>query len=192
MKVWTIQHIDVWNKIQKKGKYVCDQRFICFRDFQASYEWMISIAKKNIPEWTQERGIWFWTKRPDLRQHRHISVDHKPFKQEHVLIELEVDPRELLITDFSLWHLVLNQHYVPLSELDYDRFYELMPKKHHYKNIKDVPVKYRNKILKSWERIVVGPDHKDTTQAIKECIKKEEVVSVKKFWMKNLRKKPKA
>lgn len=192
MKLWTIQHINVWNKIKGKGSYKCDKRFICFSDFKEPYAWMISEAKNQVEGWTEDRAVWFWTKKPDLRTHKTIMDPTRPDKELHVLIEIEVDPKEVLFTDFDLWHLVLGKSYVPKNDKDWDRFEKSLPRKHKFSGFHKLPKKFQKEIERSWKRSVVKPDHKEMTQAIKQDIKKEEVVSTREFWIKNVVKKPKS
>jgi hypothetical protein len=194
MRLWTIQHIDVWNKLQKKGLYKTDKRFICFEDFKEAYEWMVDEAKRINPEWKESRPVWFWTKKPDLRTYRFVRIPGKPKTIPHVLIEIEVDPKELLITDFDMWHQVLNSSYVPKNSKDYDRFYNKLPRKYHYVSHKLLPEKFQKEMLKSWSRIVKSEkaSKKVSCQAIKEDLKMSEVKKVKFFNFQNLWKKSKS
>jgi hypothetical protein len=68
--------------------------------------------------------IWAWfqwqgcdKKRPDLRFSGHI-----PSRETGVLIEFHAEESKVLLSDFELWHYVLNYWYLPYSIEDEARF----------------------------------------------------------------------
>lgn len=114
MIVWTIQHISVFNKLQKKGFYRTDKRFICFEEFRESYQWYVSQAKKRIKGWEEDRPVWVWKDRPDLRQMRSISGSSDRI-EEYVLLKLDIPADKILFSNFDLWHFILNRNYIPIK-----------------------------------------------------------------------------
>ncbi len=68
--------------------------------------------------------IWAWfqwenhrKKRPDLRFSAHL-----PRGEVGVLVEFSAEPAAVLLSDFLLWHYVLNYWYLPESVVDEKRF----------------------------------------------------------------------
>lgn len=76
------------------------------------------MTKRGLPpEKVGGSPIWAWAqydsakkKRPDLR-----CTGHLPKGDKGVLIEIEKSDSEILLSDFSLWHYVLNKWYLPES-----------------------------------------------------------------------------
>jgi hypothetical protein len=71
--------------------------------------------------------VWAWfqyenerQRRPDLRSGGHLSAGTSG-----VLIELSVPDREVLLSDFDLWHYALNRWYLPATLRDYARIEKL-------------------------------------------------------------------
>ena len=98
-----------------------------------------------------------------------------------VLLELEMDTKDILVSDFDTWHCVLNNSYYSTSVKDLDTFYE--------KHKKDGNITPRGqKILeKSWERCLHHNRDK-IKQGIIEGISLESIRLVKFFKMLNKKK----
>lgn len=68
-------------------------------------------------------------------------------------LELELDPVEVLLSDFDAWHAVLNRGYLALSEEEdeawYQRFEAAVPDRWAW----PLPEPWHSDILSSWERI---------------------------------------
>ena len=109
MRLYSIQHIDVYQKLLKYKSYKTDKRFICSKNFQPAYEWMSKMMSKYAEP--SLRPIFCYTQRPDLRSYRHhFSDNRKPRHVQMVLLEIEVPAEKVLVSDFSLWHFVLNDY----------------------------------------------------------------------------------
>lgn len=87
---------------------------------------------------------------PDLR-----ASGHLPSGTAGVRLELEVDPDEVLLSDFDLWHYVLNYWYLPTSASDGNRFQrELAAVGLSFYRSRPLPdAKYHDEIVSSWDRI---------------------------------------
>lgn len=176
IKVYTIQNAKVLDKLNSSGTYKTDRRFICFAHFKKPYQWLANQAKRRIPGWTEDRPIWVWLKRPDLRRNRFVYGTNN---ERLVLIELEVPRDQVLISDFDTWHCVLNESYLPLSNKDFDQFYE------KYEKVSgDLTKPGQDLLQKSWERCI-NPKGNKCRQGIIEKIDKSQVKSVKLFNSKN-------
>ena len=70
-------------------------------------------------------------------------------------IKFEISENSVLLSDFELWHYVLNYWYIPKSEADGKAFEaELASKGLSFYETKPLPIYgYHNKIQQSWEQI---------------------------------------
>ena len=189
MKFYTVQHEDVWHKLKNKGVYYTEDNFICDESFSSSYKWLNDQAKRKIKKWDTDRPVWLWLKKPDLRSYRFNKDPDKPKVQNCVLIELEIPAEQVLISEFGLWHCVLNNCYMAYSDKE-DLFIEK-------RFIKMTKAQTKKAIQDSWKRCIVEADLKLSEkfdpsyiepvsfQAIVSCLKLDQVISYKKFKMIN-------
>jgi hypothetical protein len=140
LKLWTIQTIEAWNELQTTGTLRCKEELIDLEDFNPAYKWMISLWAWY--QWKDDKH-----KRPDLR-----SNGFAPKGEKSVFIELNAPDETVLLSDFNTWHHTLGYWYIPLNELDDEKFTkELEEVSLDYHKINPLPEPYHSKILKSWE-----------------------------------------
>lgn len=115
----------------------------------------VSALIVNSPRAAYQSGRGFqWhgerKRRPDLRNSGHL-----PRGTRGVRIEFEADETQVLLSDFELWHYVLNYWYLPESEADGEAFEaELAKVSLSYYASKPLPdPKYHKRIERSWLRI---------------------------------------
>lgn len=197
MKLYTIQHLKVWETLEKNHKYETDEAFICEENFRQSYEWLNQQAKKLIPQWTASRPVWCWVKKPDLRSYRFIFDTEKPGQEEYVLLTLEVPDQLILLSHFGLWHSVLNGFPVARNQEE-ETYWDSRLETYELSNI---PLNLKSEMEKSWENILLLPGQefsnwnedyagdKHDLQAIIPYIEKNMVMDCKKFNMVNKAKK---
>ncbi len=122
MILWTIQTIEAFAVFQHRGLLRGDWRRVD-RDFKEAYRWMAEqmrcrgmTRKRCCPLWAWY--VWGGSKRrrPDLR-----SDGHLPKGIQGVRIELEIDPKRVLLSDFDRWHFVLNNSYLWRDEAEADK-----------------------------------------------------------------------
>lgn len=116
MKFWTIQTVEAWNQAVSKG-YLVGHREYIFEDFLDGYLWMMSEMKKRLPHYSGEFPIWLWTKKPDLRLGGKLNRG-----QHGVLLEVELNHDDVLISDFMAWHIVLSNGFLALTEEEDNEF----------------------------------------------------------------------
>lgn len=184
MKLWTIQPIETWELFNKQGYYHGTFEYIM--EFPEAYDWMkkqlvikIGINKEYYP-------VWAWVQKPDLRTSGHLDKGKKG-----VLLELNVDENEVLISDFDLWHYVLNYWYLPISEEDGDKFDKKLESKGlSYNKQKPLPEPYNSIVEDSWQRIfdldwveesITGKQDNKWFQTVFWDLKIEQVKKVKEF-----------
>lgn len=116
MRLWTIQHIDAWNVAKRKG-YLEGNPDYMEDDLMASYKWMMDRMAERLPGYRGGYPVWLWLQRPDLRRGGHLARGERG-----VLLEAEMNPEEVLISDFEAWHVVLNNGFLALTESEAERF----------------------------------------------------------------------
>ena len=193
MRVYTIQPESLLGKLSINKKIKCDNRLILSKNFKQPYLWKINQAKKFCLQWEGQNPFWVWLEKPDLRKSRYFFDDRKPNSLDMVLLELEIPQTSILISDFSLWHFVLNQTYLPFDEQDDLEFDKLSNNKHYSQLNK----KLKAKVESSWLRCLklnensltkFNSDYLDSPQILQGIIpylEQKQIISIKKFKMLN-------
>ena len=159
MILWTIQTEEAWLKLQATGMLRASRENIMEGCWILPYEWMVDQMKIRIgpPPGSSCFPMWAWYQwegekrsKPDLRAGGHLSKGQKG-----VRIEFECGDEEVLLSDFDLWHYVLNYWYLPESESDGEDFEaELATFGLSFFKQKSLPdAEYHNRIVQSWDRI---------------------------------------
>jgi hypothetical protein len=121
MILWTIQSLAAWRELQEKGLLRARTHHVTESSWLPAYRWMKRQMHSRIgpaPE-TDCQTIWAWyqwagtRRKPDLRCQGHL-----PPGENAVRLKLEYPDHRVLLSDFSLWHHVLNYWYLPSSETD--------------------------------------------------------------------------
>ncbi|MDH7578945.1 MAG: DUF3841 domain-containing protein, partial [Bacillota bacterium] len=158
MLLWTVQAYDFWEILQRDGVYRTDPSLVD-PDFLFAYQWLVDVMKQRIgnPPEDYMFPVWAWyqwrgpkRRKPDLRSGGFIGK-----REKGVRIEFELEDSQVLLSDFDLWHFVLNYWYLPYNEEDHKRFEEELEKKgisyYNQKPLADIDA--HQKIVRSWERI---------------------------------------
>ncbi len=163
--------------MRTKRKYIQEKSFI------PAYNWMKEQMTDKIGSPPQKTlyPVWVWyqwngtkQRRPDLRVER-----WKYSKGEKMaLIEFMCDKRKILLSDFSLWHYVLNYWYLAVSDEDEKLFGRMYPDEieMNWKNIvcDKQSATFHKLVRESWQLIfeinyknyyVVQPQHQKSIQA---------------------------
>lgn len=133
MILWTIQPIEVYNIIQEKGYYICDEsksELLVYDSFKNAYNWYIEkmIQKVGLPLENIKYPVWAWYKRkgkrkkPDLRESGYAMRGTKM-----VCMEIEIPDEQVVLSDFDNWHFVLGDYYYSqaVSEEEWDKDQDL-------------------------------------------------------------------
>ncbi len=119
MVIWSNLTQQAWEELQKQGRLRVSCRHI-EKDFQGSYLWMASQMELRLqtPRPSEDSmPIWAWwqwwgdRRRPDLR-----ASGYLPKGTRGIRVELQVKTDRVLLSDFELWHYVLNYWYLPKTE----------------------------------------------------------------------------
>lgn len=125
MRLWSIQPLQVLETLQS-GQSVYASWSRTDPDFLAAYKWLAPIMSKRLgpPLSLAHAPLWSWVQcrgpnspRPDLRVSGHV-----PKGEQAVRLELEIDKARLLVSDFTAWHCVLNNSYLPTDKQDDDNW----------------------------------------------------------------------
>lgn len=151
MVLWTVQSVEVYKEILQKGCYTCKKSNTNIdKDFMNSYGYISEQMRCIIgSENTEELyPIWAWykwdgkNKQPNLKH-----MGYSGNKKEYVLLQIEKDDRDVLLSDFDLWHYVLNNEYY-IEETNENTYDEKMAK---YERLSEEE-KQREKV-NSWNSI---------------------------------------
>lgn len=195
MTLWTIQSIEAWQVLKASRILSCNNQLI-EKEFFEAYVWMAQQMEKRIPFPRPGNALplWAWyqwdgerRKRPDLR-----SSGHLPRGERGVRIEFQIRDDWVLLSDFDLWHYVLNYWYLPQSLAD-EELFEMKLAEHglSFYDTKPLPdPTFHDAIRQSWERIFdlecevddfVYPKEKKSIQATFWELRLEDVRRVDKF-----------
>lgn len=158
MQVWTIQPLAVWQMLQTTGVLRTEPALID-PAFLPAYQWLVVQMQSRIgpPPPGCHFPLWLWyqwqdaeKRRPDLRAGGHLSKG-----QHGVLLTLTIPENAVLLSDFDLWHYVLNYWYLPQSVAEGDAFTaELTAAGLDFYRTKPLPdPAYHRRIEASWQRI---------------------------------------
>ena len=197
MILWTTTTTTTWKELNRRGVLVTNPKHSeVYKHSKSAYQWMAGQMESRIgppprngilPFWAWHRWDGEHRPKPDLR-----SGGHLPPGEKGVRIEFEKDPKEVLLSDFVLWHHVLNYWYLPKSQRDSDRFDNDLEKRglSFYKTKPLTDERYHNRIERSWERIfdlewenswVTGPKSEKAIQATFWSFHLSEVRRIKEF-----------
>lgn len=153
IKLWTIQNESGWNELQDKGFLIPNEKFV-EPDFKTGYEWMKTQMSNRIgkPEKTNQFPVWAWyqhfnsnKRKPDLRKSGHLPSGTLGYR-----IEIEKEQKNVLLSDFVLWHWPLcYRDYIANSEKEAIEFEKKLCKK----GLKKLTKTEKIQIEKSWEKI---------------------------------------
>lgn len=201
MKLWTIQSLKWYENFVKNGVIYADPTRINWlkeENFALAYDWLIAEMEQRLGKKPLSNcyPIWAWyqwqdsqKRKPDLR---FSSVGNKGEKS--VLLEIEKADNQVLLSDFELWHSVLNEWCITDNELEDDLFNQALARvgidfcdKNAY------PTNLRQQMIESWQKIFdmdycseysTRPFEKKSIQATFWRLSQEEVRSVRFFTAK--------
>lgn len=142
MRLYTITTEKAFSALNERGWLTGNARY-AWRGFLPAYRWMSTQMNRRVGP---SRGrssypIWAWVAKPDLRARGHLPGGTNGYR-----LEITVPDEDVLLSDFSLWHIVLNESYLSRDEDDEARF-----ETRERSNIPNSVL--RLEIQKSWERI---------------------------------------
>ena len=122
VKLWTMQTRQTWDDLQRTGVYRTDTA-LCWmaEELPHAYSWLAREMTKRVgpPPQGVDYPVWAWYmqngrhKKPDLRSERWC---YGPGDEDYCCIELEIAPQRVLLSDFDVWHSVLNNGLISDTE----------------------------------------------------------------------------
>jgi len=202
MRVWTIQHYKAYEKLIQTGILRADHNKQ-YEDphFRYAYDWMIEKMKCKglVPSIGMCDPIWAWFKWEGKGKRRDMREKGYANRGETIVqLTVEVDEKDVLLSDFDLFHYVLNYWYLPIDEKDGDEFekkyvnlgftwHDLANFKIQTQSMQAI----RSEIEKSWDRIfdleltddnlIYGSNNKKSVQATLWELKLEQIIDAEVF-----------
>ncbi len=201
MVIWSILTLQAWDELRQRGRLRVAARHV-MRDFLGPYVWMGKQMERRLKAPRPNKNalpIWAWyqwegaaRRKPDLR-----AAGYLPTGERGVRVELNVADECVLLSDFDLWHYVLNYWYLPQSERDGRVFEKKLARVglsfYGYDHQHPLPHgRYCQEIEQSWERIfdtnwadrghaIASPPKKKSIQATLWELFADDIVEVRKF-----------
>lgn len=100
MKYYTIQKLSAWEVAKETGFLTGNKKYID-ESFINAYRWIMKQMSNRINNYNNEFPIWLWLDISNI----HINA---ALEDEWVVLEVEVDEEQVLLSDFNAWHFVLN------------------------------------------------------------------------------------
>lgn len=121
MLLWTIQPYDVYQSILRTGKYQCDFSQCSMPEFQYHYDWLANQMQKRVgaPPPGVSYPVWAWHtydgkhRRLDLRK---IRWSHGSCGEKLTCLEILVPDKQVLLSDFDAWSIILLNGLISDSE----------------------------------------------------------------------------
>ncbi len=153
IKLWTIQDEKGWGELQTKGILRPKADYV-EPDYKEGYDWMKIQMNKRIgkPNDENQYPIWAWyqhfdsnKRKPNLRKSSYLPSGTLGYR-----IEIEKEQKDILLSDFVLWHWPLcYKGYIADSEKEALEF----EKKLDSRELEKLSEVEKNQIEKSWEKI---------------------------------------
>ena len=113
MRLWTFQGIAIYEQLIKEGIAYCSKpSYSDEENFMYAYRWMSAQMRSRIGESPikgLEYPMWAWYQYDSAKKRKPTK---SPFNMGEGIIafmELEIPDNQVLLSDFSNWHAVLNQ-----------------------------------------------------------------------------------
>lgn len=183
IRVWTRQDKRVLSIIEAEGVYYCQAEYIEAKMenfsnyYKQLYKWYVARAEKIVarPHADIQYPIW-------------VSIDEDMQLQpvdDTIILELEIDERNVLITDSEKWGYVVNFLYLPLNQEDLKR-HDNELKRYGISNESALIMSnkgnfyplLKRKIEKSWDRLFDDYSLSNIRQGTIWEIRKSDIVKV--------------
>lgn len=180
MRLYTVQPKEVFEQLKEKGIFRCDKTKSEYLDetdhtndgFINGYNWLVKIMNERMQNPNQvEYPIWAWYRRDGSNEYPDLNSIGLGYDKPAVMIEIEIPDEEVLLSDFDLWHSVLNRDFIYDEELtDWDN---------------DILVPIGETLEESWLEIFKIENSKYVQATFWE-LKLENIISVEEFFPNNI------
>lgn len=114
MRLYSVQPEPYWQICQARGCIRPDHTMASrdgYENFLVAYAWMKEQMAIRLPAFSGQDPVWAWHDRPDLS---HVSG--WPRRDPYVLLTIDVPDERVLLSNFGMWHHVLNDVYLGTEE----------------------------------------------------------------------------
>lgn len=101
MKCYTVQRLNAWKEAKIKGYLTGNRKFIDEEWFLSSYTWIMKQMAKRLKNYNNEFPVWVWLDTSNI-------CFNELLDDEWVLLEIELNEEQVLLSNFEAWHYVLN------------------------------------------------------------------------------------
>jgi hypothetical protein len=128
IRIHTRQHHDAWAVAQKLGYFTGDHGILDYDEnsgidftYHKPYDWMKNEMSKVIPDFTGERPVWGYLKRP-------LHKGWYKLRPNMIQFTALVPRKRILFSDYELWHHPLNNWPISETEQDDEAWWETKPR----------------------------------------------------------------
>lgn len=128
IRIYTRQHKDAWAKAQERGFFTGDHGILDYDSetgidftFHKPYDWMKNEMAKVIPNFSGERPMWGYLKRP-------LHKGWWKLRPDMIQFTALVPRKRILFSDYELWHHPLNNWGIHDTEEEDDAWWEMKPR----------------------------------------------------------------
>lgn len=118
IRVYSRQHIDSLSVANKVGYFTGEHKF---QDgdgwWESQYNWMRNQMSYHIPNFSGDLPIWAYISRP-------LHKGWWKLRPEMIQITALIPRKRILLSDYELWHLPLNNGPICETEQEYDEWYD--------------------------------------------------------------------
>lgn len=192
MRLWTIQGIEIYEQLQRDGVTYCSQPIMSDEPtFMHAYHWMTEQMRRRIGE-PPIKGIefplWAWYQYNSAKSNKPPRNINTAPEGISAYMEIEIPEKDVLLSEFSNWHAVLNEAPIDNWKKIFKKTDLLDKEAGRMLALKEYPLEIQKEIEKSWEAVfdldrrdkTVGRTHKKnrSIQATFWLLKPKHIVSV--------------
>jgi hypothetical protein len=203
MRLWTIQDQEAYKLLKKNGILHVNEECLWCKDsnnLRYAYDWMASaLCKKDINPDGIRYPIWAWYQWEGKRKKRDMRKSGLSARGNKVVqLEIEIPDEKVLLSDFDVFHSVLNNMYISSSKKDHDKFdkwYESLRIKYgdrEYDAQQDIKSQIVNDVIEeSWAGVfdltkeddnwLYGKNEHKSIQAVFWELRKDQVIWAREF-----------
>ena len=143
MRLWTTQQIGFYDDLMKNGIAYCNRVSFMAQENDFAYEWMaeqmkLRIGEPPLPQITLP--VWAWYQYNSRKSNKpSLSPKNKELGCDEMMMEIEVPDKEVLLSDFSLWHFPLNE-----CDMLSDKRLKKKVEEHFFTAFKEKPTEIQN------------------------------------------------
>ena len=149
-RLWTMMRESTFELVRKQ-EAISSSEELAGRDWLEAYRWMMVQMAERIPGYRGQFPIWAWqSPKPDLRT---AMCNHWP--RPAVLVEWRAPVESVLLSNFYLWHSVLNKWYLSMTEAEGEAWNERARQVTglQHASYEELPEDLRECVHQSWQRI---------------------------------------